>query len=77
MFSGFVDVKTGSEHVRQIIADYLNEVIDMGVAGFLLDASKHIWPEDLAAIYAKVNELSTEFFPPGTDPFVFNEVLSL
>ena len=32
-----------------IVTDYLNKVIDWGVAGFRVDASKHMFPEDLGA----------------------------
>ena len=35
-----VDLATGNEYVRQKIADYLNTLIDAGVAGFRIDAAK-------------------------------------
>ena len=40
----------GKEYVRQKIADYMNSMADLGVKGFRVDASKHMWPGDLAAI---------------------------
>jgi len=43
---GLPDLATGNEYVRQKIADYMNYLIDMGVAGFRIDATKHMWPGD-------------------------------
>jgi alpha-amylase len=53
---GLNDLKTGSEYVRQKIADYMNDLIGMGVAGFRIDASKHIPTQDIAAIKSKLNQ---------------------
>ena len=50
------DLKTGSDHVRDTIAGYLNDMIDMGVAGFRIDAAKHMPAEDLEAIKSKLND---------------------
>ncbi|EKO3993976.1 alpha-amlyase [Vibrio fluvialis] len=62
---GLNDLKTSSEYVRQKIADYMNEAISMGVAGFRIDAAKHIPAEDIAAIKSKLH---------GT-PYIFQEVI--
>ena len=72
--TGLGDLALSSEYVRQKIADFFNELIGIGVAGFRVDAAKHMWPDDLKAVFAKVSQLSTEFFPSGTDPFVYHEV---
>ncbi|GEL96326.1 carbohydrate-binding module family 20 domain-containing protein [Cellulomonas composti] len=55
---GLQDLNTGSEYVRQEIADYLNDLISLGVRGFRVDAAKHISATDLAAIKAKVSDQS-------------------
>ena len=39
--------------MRQKIADYMNSMADLGVKGFRVDASKHMWPGDLQAIQVK------------------------
>ena len=70
-------MKLSSDYVRQKIADFFNNLIDIGVAGFRVDACKHMWPGDMSAVYSKVKQLNTEWFPAGTDPFVFNEVKPL
>ena len=44
------DLDTSSDHVQQTIADYLNRFVDMGVAGFRIDAVKHIAAQDMAGI---------------------------
>lgn len=62
---GLNDLKTESEYVRQKIADYMNEAITMGVAGFRIDAAKHMPATDIAAIKSKLNG----------NPYIFQEVI--
>lgn len=62
---GLNDLKTESEYVRQKIADYMNDAISMGVAGFRIDAAKHIPAADIAAIKNKLNG----------NPYLFQEVI--
>jgi alpha-amylase len=40
---GLPDLKVGSEYVRGKIIAYMNDLIDLGVAGFRVDAVKHMW----------------------------------
>jgi alpha-amylase len=40
--------------------EYLNSLIDIGVAGFRADASKHMWPADLTALFDGVKNLRTD-----------------
>jgi alpha-amylase len=49
------DLSTESEYVRNKMAEYLNHLLDLGVAGFRLDAAKHIAARDLKAITEKLN----------------------
>jgi len=55
---GLSDLDQKSEHVQQQILGYLNNLLSLGVAGFRIDAAKHIWAPDLETI---VNQL-----PEGT-----------
>lgn len=48
------DLDTGSPYVQQQLADYLNHLVDLGAAGFRIDAVKHIAADDLRAIMSKV-----------------------
>ncbi|GLH05679.1 Alpha amylase, partial [Gryllus bimaculatus] len=73
--SGLHDLDQSQSYVRGKIVDYLNTLVSHGVAGFRVDAAKHMWPADLEAIYAAVNDLSTDFFPSGTRPFFYQEVI--
>jgi alpha-amylase len=61
------DLDQSQEEVRAHIAAYLNDLVGLGVAGFRLDASKHMYPEDIAAILEMVEG----------DPYVFQEVIDL
>ena len=67
------DLNTGLASVRQKIADYLIALARLGVAGFRIDAAKHIQQVELDDILSRVNTtLTTENRPL---PYVFLEVI--
>lgn len=67
------DLNTGSAAVRQKIADYLLMLARLGVAGFRIDAAKHIQQTELDQIVAIVdNTLASEGRPI---PYWFAEVV--
>ncbi|XP_035658299.1 pancreatic alpha-amylase-like [Branchiostoma floridae] len=72
-----LDLKLSSDYVRGKIADYLNYMISIGVAGFRVDAAKHMWPGDMAAIFGRLSDLNTAYFPSGSRPFIAMEVIDL
>ncbi|XP_066288249.1 alpha-amylase-like [Branchiostoma lanceolatum] len=72
--SGLVDLTLDSEYVRGKVVDYMNHLVSIGVAGFRVDAAKHMWPEDLAAIFSLISDLNTAYFPPGSRPFIAMEI---
>ncbi|XP_071504329.1 alpha-amylase B-like [Diadema antillarum] len=72
---GLLDLDTSLDHVRGRITAYLNDLIDIGVAGFRIDAAKHMWPDDLIAIFDMTNDLNTAYFPASTRPFFYQEVI--
>uniref|UniRef100_A0A4X1V6Q6 Alpha-amylase n=1 Tax=Sus scrofa TaxID=9823 RepID=A0A4X1V6Q6_PIG len=74
---GLLDLALEKDYVRSMIADYLNKLIDIGVAGFRIDASKHMWPGDIKAVLDKLHNLNTNWFPAGSRPFIFQEVIDL
>lgn len=47
---GLSDLDTKSQKVQQNILGYLNDLLSLGVAGFRIDAAKHIFAPDLKAI---------------------------
>lgn len=70
--SNLIDIDHGRPNVQERIADYLNRLIDLGVAGFRVDAVKHMWPADLDAILKRVKNLRSDIFgeskaPDGVD----------
>lgn len=70
---GLADLNTGSASVRQRIADYLVALARLGVAGFRIDAAKHVQPTELDAIVNTVNRtLAAEGRPL---PYLFLEVI--
>ena len=54
--SGLQDLATGNEYVRSEIAAYLDDLADLGVAGYRIDAAKHIPATDLQAIKNKTTK---------------------
>jgi alpha-amylase len=54
------DLALDKSYVRDRIVEYLNKLIDMGVAGFRIDAAKHMWPGDLQAIFSRLNNLNNK-----------------
>lgn len=62
---GLADLDTDANYVQNTVAAYMNDLVNIGVAGFRLDASKHMPAGDISAILSKVN---------GT-PLVFQEVI--
>ncbi|CAG0906473.1 unnamed protein product, partial [Cyprideis torosa] len=74
---GLRDLNQRKSHVRERVLEYINRLIGYGVAGFRVDGSKYMWPEDLEAIFNSLDSLNPEFFPAGSRPFVFLEVIDL
>nr|KAG5696356.1 hypothetical protein BaRGS_028351 [Batillaria attramentaria] len=69
------DLALGHDYVRGKIADYLNHLIDLGVAGFRVDAAKHMWPGDLKNIFGRLHNLRSDVFGSGKKPFIYQEVI--
>src|SRR2546423_6384322 len=67
------DLNTGLASVRQKIADYLVMLARLGVAGFRIDAAKHIQQVELDDILAIVD--STLTAEGRSIPYVFLEVI--
>lgn len=73
---GLPDLDQTRENVRAAQAAMMNHLIDMGVAGFRADAMKHMFPADLTNIFARLNNLNTNFgFAANLRPFIVGEVI--
>ncbi|ELT87753.1 hypothetical protein CAPTEDRAFT_162476 [Capitella teleta] len=72
---GLRDLRTANDYVRDMLVEYLNTLVDIGVAGFRVDACKHTMPEDLEHLYTNMHDLPTRWFPAGSRPYVFQEVI--
>lgn len=70
---GLADLNTGIPVVRQKIADYLIALARLGVAGFRIDAAKHIQPVELNDIFTRLNQTLTSEGRPL--PYIFSEVI--
>uniref|UniRef100_A0A4W3I3T6 Alpha-amylase n=1 Tax=Callorhinchus milii TaxID=7868 RepID=A0A4W3I3T6_CALMI len=72
-----LDLALEKDYVRDKVTEYLNTLIDAGVAGFRIDATKHMWPGDLKVVFSKLKNLPTRWFSDGSKPFIFQEVIDL
>ncbi|OXB81524.1 UNVERIFIED_CONTAM: hypothetical protein H355_004430 [Colinus virginianus] len=59
--SSLLDLALEKDYVRTKVAEYMNNLIDMGVAGFRIDAAKHTWPGDIRAFLDKLHNLNTRY----------------
>ena len=59
------DLDTGKPGVQEKLAAYLNDLLSLGVSGFRMDAVKHVWHDEVAAILERVEG----------EPFVYQEVI--
>ncbi|HIK44824.1 MAG TPA: alpha-amylase family protein [Leptolyngbyaceae cyanobacterium M65_K2018_010] len=71
---GLADLDTGSDRVQRTIVNYLNELANLGMAGFRIDAAKHIPSEELGQILSQLRArhpadlyLYQEVIDPGTE----------
>lgn len=74
---GLPDLNQAVQWVEDRIVDFMNDLISLGIAGFRVDAVKHMWPEDLKRIYGRLNNLNTNFFPANSRAFIAQEVIDL
>ncbi|KAK7084372.1 Pancreatic alpha-amylase 2a5 [Halocaridina rubra] len=74
---GLNDLNQGSDYVRGKIIEFMNRLIGFGVAGFRVDASKHMWPGDMQAIFDSLDNLRNDVFGANARAFIFQEVIDL
>ena len=51
--------------------------LELGVAGFRVDAAKHMWPNETQAIQEGLTNLNTQFFPEDSKAFFYHEVIDM
>ncbi|HYW49477.1 MAG TPA: alpha-amylase family glycosyl hydrolase, partial [Gemmatimonadaceae bacterium] len=71
---GLADLATEFEPVRNRLARYLIELNQLGIAGFRVDAAKHVAAADLEAIMTRVNNAATA--AGRAKPYVFLEIIN-
>lgn len=76
--SKLTDLDTGKPEVQAKIAAYLNDMLGLGVAGFRIDAAKHVSPEDIAEILQQLNgdaHIYQEVIDRGGEPIKGSDYL--
>lgn len=75
---GLPDLYGASDYVRETVASYLNQLVDLGVAGVRIDSARHMWPADLWNITDRVKTLPTAYgFANNSKLFVYSDVIDL
>lgn len=64
---GLADLDTDAENVQRQLAEYLEDLLSIGVTGFRIDAVKHISAEDLEGILGRTSGLD--------DVYIVQEVI--
>ncbi|WP_320821950.1 alpha amylase C-terminal domain-containing protein [Reinekea sp.] len=74
---GLPDLATERDDVQDKIIRYFNSLIDMGVAGFRIDAAKHVKASELDTIYSGMHDLrsDSDWFSANRRPVVYQEVI--
>lgn len=76
--AGLRDLNQTVPDVRDKVVEMLNNLVDLGIAGFRFDAAKHMWPKDLTAIYKRIKPLQPcHGFKLGARAFIYQEVIDL
>ena len=57
---GLPDLWIAKDYVTDKIVEFLNRLIDIGVAGFRVDAAKHMWPQELDRIIKRLKNLPSQ-----------------
>lgn len=74
---GLPDMNQTVAEVRDRQVEFLNGLLAIGVAGFRVDAAKHMWPEDLRQVYGRLSDLRVDVFGAGARPFIYQEVIDM
>nr|AAW66386.1 Amyrel [Drosophila neocordata] len=73
---GLKDLNQNLDWVRTKLIEFLDHLVELGVAGFRVDAAKHMAAEDLSFIYNSVRNLNINHgFPNNARPFIYQEVI--
>ncbi|XP_039956077.1 uncharacterized protein LOC120771885 [Bactrocera tryoni] len=77
--NGWPDLNHYRLDVRANLTEFLNRLVDLGVAGFRVDSAKYIWPIDIKLLFQGVKNLNSEAFdfPETARPFVYQDVVDL
>ena len=54
--TGLVDLNTENHYVQQRIADYITDMLSIGISGIRIDAAKHIHPQSISEIMKRVKD---------------------
>lgn len=65
MLLDLADLATEENHVRERLAWHLNDLLSLGIDGFRFDAARHVAPEDVEAIVARLDRPA----------FIYSEVI--
>lgn len=70
------DLNQSLPYVQSKQVEFLNKLVQLGAAGFRVEAAMHMWPLELKQIFNAVDDLNEEFgFPTGSRALVISELV--
>ena len=73
---GLLDLDQSNADTAGKIVNFLNDLLSIGVAGFRVDAMKHMWPEEVNDnILKQLNDVDNEVFGAGKKAWIGSEVI--
>lgn len=72
---GLNDLDQSQQYVRDKMSEFLNYLLRTGIAGFRVDATKHIWPEDMKLIMDNMIDVDAKIYGEGRKAFAYHEVV--
>ena len=70
-----MDLDHSNPETASKVVAYMNDLIDIGVAGFRVDAMKHMWPLEMESLLADLNDLPSAVFGENKRAWIGSEVI--
>ncbi|KAI1290783.1 Alpha-amylase 1 [Halotydeus destructor] len=71
---GLRDLDQSQEYVRRQIVAAMDSLTALGVAGFRIDASKHMWPEEMKLMFEALSDVNATLYGANKKPFIYHEI---
>ena len=74
MLVGLRDLDQSQAYVQEKLIEAINNLTALGVAGFRVDAMKHMWPRDVEKVWQRLKPLDASIYGENASAFMYHEV---